>query len=172
MANKVHQRIDDETGDLYIVLTDGYRYVGTPGKKDYEIMKYDEYAIRIKKEINLTKTDASSASTTELWHNRDNRLSAAELQWRISLPLSAIILIAMGVPLSKIQPRHGRFVRLIPATLIYIIYVNLLVLARSWIRTGVISTNVGMWWVHIIMLMVAFILIFKQLSLRQKFLKK
>jgi lipopolysaccharide export system permease protein len=168
MANGAHQKIDKETGDLYIVLTNGYRYVGKPGNKDYEITKYDEYAVRVQQDVGTWQSDTSSIPTLKLWQTRQDKLAAAELHWRFSLPLSALILTLLGTPLSKIRPKHGRYAKLIPAILLYIVYANFLFLSRAWIKSGVLSTALGMWWAHGIMLIVAIFLIGRQTGLHKK----
>jgi lipopolysaccharide export system permease protein len=164
MAKSASQKVDRKTGDLYIILTDGYRYIGRPGQTDYEVMKYDEYAVRVPQDVSSGKVDASGTPTLQLWHKRHDALAAAELQWRISLPLSALILTLLGAPLSKINPRHGRYAKLIPAILLYITYANFLFLARAWMRSGVLSPVLGMWWVHSIMLIAVIVLIGQQIG--------
>lgn len=164
MAKSAYQKVDKETGDLYIILKDGYRYVGTPGQKDYEMMKYDEYAVRVQQDMGSGKLDASSVPTLKLWHERHDKVAAAELHWRIALPLSALILTLLGTPLSKIRPRHGRYAKLIPAILLYVTYANFLFLAKAWLKSGVLSPVLGMWWVHGIMLIAALFLIGQQVG--------
>lgn len=164
MAKHAYQKIDQATGDLYIILTDGYRYVGTPGHSDYEIMKYEEYAVRVQQDVSPKKLDASSIPTLKLWQDRHDRAASAELHWRIALPLSAIILTLLGTALSKIKPRYGRYAKLIPAILLYITYANFLFLAKSWLKNGVLSGALGMWWVHGIMLVIALVLIGQQIG--------
>lgn len=165
-AKSAYQKVDKNTGDLYMILVDGYRYIGTPGQKDYEVIKYNEYGVQIQQDVNVWHKDSSSMSTAKLWSDRQNLLSMAELQWRISLPLSALILTLIGMPLSKIKPRYGRYARLAPAVLLYIIYVNLLFLAKAWIKRGVLSPVLGMWWVHGLMLILAGVLIGHQVGWR------
>ena len=162
MAKNAYQKIEPKNGNLYITLTDGYRYVGTPGQKDYEIIKYDEYAVQMQQDVSSWQADASSIPTLKLWHERHNKLAAAELQWRISLPLSALILTLIGTPLSKIKPRHGRYAKLIPAILLYITYANFLFLAKAWLKSGMLTPTLGMWWAHGIMLSIALFLISQQ----------
>jgi lipopolysaccharide export system permease protein len=100
-------------------------------------------------------------STSKLWKiQRDDPFAAAELQWRISLPLSVLILTLFAVPLSHIRPRQGRFAQLLPAIGIYIVYLNLLYIGESWVQKGKISPVVGMWWIHIAMLIFAIWLFF------------
>ena len=79
----------------------------------------------------------------------------AEMQWRIGVPLATIILGIFAVPLSKTQPRAGRYGRLAIGLLVFIIYLNMLSAAKAWIEQGSISPLLGMWWVHGIVLLLA-----------------
>ncbi len=163
-AKRAYKKIDPETGNSYMVLVDGYRYLGTPGKKDYEIIKYNEYGIQIQQEIPSWRSDESSIPTFKLWKERKSSFAAAELQWRLSFPLSAFILTLVATPLSRVQPKRGRYAKLAPAVLLYIIYANFLSLSKAWIRRGVLTPVIGMWWVHGLMLFLAIILIGHELG--------
>ena len=84
----------------------------------------------------------------------------AEVQWRISIPLAALLLALLAVPLSYTSPREGRFGKIAIAILIYIPYANFLVLARKWIANGTIPPWVGLWPVHIaVAILIAYLLI-------------
>jgi lipopolysaccharide export system permease protein len=166
-ATSAYQKIDKKSGDLYLVLVDGYRYLGVPGHKDYEVIKYHEYGIQIKQQASNWYRDESSKSTLNLWQTRGENLVAAELQWRLALPLSVLLLVLVGVPLSRINPKHGRYAKAVPAILLYIIYANFLFLARAWLRRGILTPIVGMWWVHGFMFIVALWLLGKQLGWRK-----
>lgn len=72
----------------------------------------------------------------------------AELQWRIGVPLSTLLLGFLAVPLSRSQPREGRYGRLAIGLLVFIIYFNLLSAAKSWIEQGAIAPELGLWIVH------------------------
>lgn len=152
---------DKNTGDSFLVLTNGYRYAGIPGTNNYRIVKYDEYGIRVQQE-SAWQQDESNTSTLALWQARTQRLAATELQWRIALPLSALILTLLGTPLSRIKPKHGRYAKIAAAALCYIIYANLLFLARAWLKKGFLVPIVGMWWAHGIMLLFAIFLLTRQ----------
>jgi lipopolysaccharide export system permease protein len=76
----------------------------------------------------------------------------AELHWRIGVPLATLILALIAVPLSRIQPRQGRYGRLMIGLLVFIIYFNLLSAGKAWIEQGTVSGSVGLWWVHALML--------------------
>jgi len=72
----------------------------------------------------------------------------AERQWRLSIPISTIILALLAVPLSRSQPRAGRYGRLAIGLLVFIIYLNMLSAAKAWIEQATISPQLGLWWVH------------------------
>ena len=161
IAQGGYSEIDPKTGDPFLVLTNGYRYSGIPGTNNYRFAKYDEYGIRVQQETTWQQ-DESNTSTFALWQKRDQKLAATELQWRIALPLSTFILAALGTLLSYVKPKQGRYAKIAPAALCYIIYANLLFLARAWLKKGLLTPLVGMWWAHGIMLLLVFFLLTKQ----------
>ena len=161
-AKSAYQKVDPKTGDLYVMLVDGYRYTGRPGRKDYEVIKYDEYAVRLPQNSVKKATGESSKTMSELWQNRHDSESCAEIHWRIALPLSALILTILSIPLSRIKPRHGRYAKLVPAILLYVTYANFLFLAKTWLKNGTLPLFLGMWWVHLLMLAIAFFLFTRQ----------
>ena len=165
-AKSAYQQVNKETGDLYLVLCDGYRYLGQPGQKNYEIVKFAKYGIQVAQEEIVSRNDTSSLEFKELWNGRFDKLAAAELQWRLSMPISVLVLVLFAVPLSKTSPAKGKYAKLALGILSYTIYLNLLFLTRAWIKRGLLAAMPGMWWVHGLMLLVALILIGQQLGWR------
>lgn len=150
-----HQIEDHDTSDLFLVLTNGHRYEGVPGKKDFKIIQYSEYGIKLQQKVSDWQADNDNAPTTTLWQKRHDKFVATELQWRFSLPITAFILALLGTALSKIKPRRGRYAKLLPATICYIAYVQLLFLSRAWMKKGILSPLLGVWWVHLLFLCLA-----------------
>jgi lipopolysaccharide export system permease protein len=70
----------------------------------------------------------------------------AEWQWRLSTPVSTMLLALMGIPLSRTQARQGRYARFGPAIFIYAGYYLLCTTARTWVEHGEISPLPGIWW--------------------------
>ena len=79
----------------------------------------------------------------------------AEMQWRISVPLSTVLLALLAVPLSRSRPRAGRYGRIAVGLLVFIIYLNMLSAAKAWIEKATISPMLGLWWVHACVLLLA-----------------
>lgn len=157
LAKNGQQEYDNHSHHKFLVLYDGYRYLGIPGQKEYQIIHFKSLGIRLDTQYNqLVPEEQEAMSTAALWKNA-GRANLAELQWRISLPLSVIVLSLLAFSLSEVKPRQGRYAKLIPAILIYTIYANLLFVGRSWVSRGMIPPVIGMWWVHgILLLLIAF----------------
>lgn len=147
--------------DPFFVTADGYRYEGTPGQNDYKIIKFKTYAIRIPQaDVRIMHPENEAMSVSSLWdHYRTPKL-AAELQWRISVALSVIVLAMLAVPLSLVRPRKSRYFILLPAIIFYIIYFNLLIVARHWVERAPVVSGLGMAWVHVAMLLFVLLLVF------------
>lgn len=143
-------------GDRFMVLLNGRRYEGQAGSPEYKIMDFERYTVRIEPyEAKLGVPTAKSFSTRRLLRER-TPVNMAELQWRISLPISALLLALLAIPLSFSNPRSGRSLNLIVALLIYMIYSNFLSIAQAWVAQGKLSPFIGLWAVHgVIMLLLA-----------------
>lgn len=172
IAEKAFQKINS-IKETFIVLANGYRYQGEPGKQNYQIVQFGEYGIRLPdKSMQLGKLE-EFMSFRELWQlSAHNPQAAAELQWRISMPLSVIILTLFAVPLSEVRPRQGRFSQILPAIILYIIYINLLFLGKEWLVKGQLPAAIGMWWIHALMLVVALGILYFKLPLKKANLPK
>lgn len=168
IADKAHQIVDPETGDVYLILNNGYRYTGTPGQNDYQVIKYDEYGVRLPQKAEKWHPDASSSTTINLLRNYKDPLNAAELHWRLAMPLSALILTLLGTPLSRIKPKKGRYAQVWIAILLYILYANFLFLAKAWMKKGVLGPGIGMWWVHGMILLLALFYLWQQMGRQLK----
>lgn len=68
----------------------------------------------------------------------------AEYQWRLSTPVSTMLLALLAVPLGRSRPRQGRFARLTGAVVIYAVYFNLLGIGRTWVEQ---DGGDSMWWI-------------------------
>ena len=157
-AKRAYQKVDPVTGDRYMVLIDGHRYEGDPGQPGFKIVQFQQHSILAQPRPVVASTRESWAlPTASLW-SAHNKVAIGELQWRLSMPLSALILAMLGVVLSRSSPRQGRFGKLFYAILVYIIYSNLLAVAQTWLRAGVIPPWLGLWWVHGLFLFVLLVL--------------
>jgi lipopolysaccharide export system permease protein len=151
-------------GDRFLVLLNGTRYEGIPGQYDFRIVEFDRYAVRIDAaEIKEAPLNHKSLSTLYLLQN-PTTWNLAELEWRIGLPLSALILALLAIPLSFVNPRAGRSLNLIMAVVIYMAYNNMLGVSTTWVGQGKIGVIIGLWGMHAVVLSILVLLFYKRLS--------
>lgn len=154
----MEKKLPNQSGH-YIIFNDGYRYSGVPGEKDYRVLQFEQYGVRLAVSDIPRPNVEQYYSISKLWSlSPENKNAAAELQWRMAMPISTLVFALLAVPLSEVRPRYGKFTQLFPAILIYISYADLIFLSRSWISDGQLSTTLGMWWVHGCALLLAIIL--------------
>lgn len=159
-ASGGHHQVDATTHDRFIVADDGFRYQGIPGTKNFTIIHFDHYGVRINLPI-LDRSDAiDSVPTYKLFFPSpaEHFNYAAELQWRLSMPLCIYILTLIAFSLSYVSPRQGRFGKLFPAVLLYIIYANFMIVGQDWISEGELTPKLGLWVMHLFMLGVGYFL--------------
>ncbi|MGO4153280.1 LPS export ABC transporter permease LptF [Cupriavidus sp. YAF13] len=146
-------------GDRMVVMENGRRYAGTPGKIDYRIVEFDQYAVKVdnkppESEANLP---TKSRDTIDLLRNPTNE-NLGELLWRLSLPLLAFNFVLIAIPLAYVNPRLGRYTPLVFAVLIYLTYSNVINLSQAWVRSGSIPFSMAWWPFHLIALLGAVML--------------
>ena len=142
-----------DAGERYLRLIDGMRVEGVPGQKDYRVLHYERSDIKLPANTAPnTAQDASSATTEALLANPkpDTR---AELNWRIATPLAVLLLALMAVPLARAEPRQPRYGLLMLAFAVYVIYMSMLLVGRSYLSMGRIAPWLGLWWLHIPLLL-------------------
>lgn len=157
-------------GDTFFVLQRGRRYEGTPGALDFRVIDFERQ--RIRREAREAKAEDPNSKRLSTWtlitEPTPERL--AELHWRLALPIAALILALMAIPMSFVNPRSGASWNLLLAGLIFFLYYNLLTIFQGWTAQGRVSAWVGVWPVHFAMVIVLGILFSRQLfPLRQLF---
>ncbi len=161
-ANSAYERTDSASGERYLVLLDGYRYEGTPGDPQYRIIRFAEHGILIKERAPTLATRHRYAYPVSRLLASNDSMDKAELQWRLAMPLSVVLLGFLAVPLSKTSPRRGRFGGLFLGIMIYVIYNNMLTVARNSLSKGEIPVWLGMWWVHALLLLIFVLILWRQ----------
>ena len=157
----------DLEGQRFVVMENGYRYEGVPGQADYTISRFERHAVRIDRfgdgDVRQRMESRSTASLIEWGLSRAgsqaSSASWAELQWRLSMPISALLLGALAVPLARSSPRQGRYGKLLWAVLVYFAYSNALGVARRAVESGELVHWIGVWPVHAVVLLVTLWLI-------------
>ena len=162
VAARGQRVMDAASGDLAFVLHDGRRYEGVPGEGKFLVIDFGEQRIPIRRKDEREFKAAAAGKSTLALLESSVPADRAELQWRISLPVSLVVLGLLAVPLSRSSPREGRYARLGIGLLIYIVYANMMSIASVWVERGVVSEWLGMWSVHGAVLAVALLMLARE----------
>lgn len=129
----------NDQGDRYVLLHDGRRYEGKAGSPDYRITEFKTYGIRldVKPESAIQLQDVDTQPLPLLVSQlKSNREAQGELLWRICWPLAALNLILIAIPLSFTNPRAGRSLNMVVALLLFVLYLNGISVAVTWVEQG------------------------------------
>jgi len=163
---KEGQVFEEESGSQRLVLSNGVRYYSDAGNGEFQSVAFDKYYIQIQdKKIEQKHRKLSALPTQQLFTPPNDELVAeygATMQWRIAFPLACIILTFVAVPLSVVNPRQGKFGKMLPALMLFLGYFLLLTAMRSAIERQDVPVGVGLWPIHISALFLGVILLMKQ----------
>ena len=157
---------DADGSGRYLGLNDGFRVEGVIGHDNYRLMRYERNDIKLQDSESDNNADSvkRSAPTSVLMTSQDP-VQRAELQWRLAVPISTLVLILLALPLAKSSPREPRYARLLIAMLAWMIYNSCVTLGRAWISQGRMSPLLGFWWVQIPTALIALLLLWRSQQL-------
>ena len=138
-------------GEQFLVLRNGHRYDGVPGRADYRVLDYEEYGFRIHTASAQASKKWDAVDTHRLWNDPDPQ-ARAEWQMRLARPVSVLVLSLIAVPLARFRPACSRFYPLWLGVLVFTLYFNLLVTGQLWLEQGRLPAWLGLWWVHALMI--------------------
>jgi lipopolysaccharide export system permease protein len=157
---------DAPNGDRFIVLEDGRRYEGQPGSADFRTAEFQRLGRRIEPAEVRALPASLKALPTGLLAVTGGAPERAELFWRISVPISAFLLVLLAIPLAYVNPRMGRSLNLFIALFMYMLYSNCLNIVQTYIAQGRLSLLVGLVAVHALAAAIVVALFAKRLSVR------
>ncbi len=165
-AARAIQYVEPATGRHMLELQDGYRFEDIPQDGDYHLASFKKHIMQIPKlEASVSPNGLDTLSTAVLWSSV-SFAHKAELQRRISIPISALLMVLVALPLSHTYPRRGRFGKLVLGIVVYIIYTNFINLSVSLMESQALPIWVGVWWVHLLMILFIVTLFIWQNGLR------
>lgn len=147
-------------GSRYLVFKDGRRYEGKPGQLDYRIVQFERYWMRLDPvAVGAVETGIHQAPLADLIADATPE-ARAELAWRLGVPISALVLAVMAIPLSFVNTRARRSYGMAIALLLYFIYNNLMSFTQAWVAQGKLNPWTGMLSPHLLMLFAVLILFY------------
>ncbi|MDQ2150293.1 LPS export ABC transporter permease LptF [Alcaligenaceae bacterium C4P045] len=161
-------------GDRFLVMGAGHRYDLKPGTSELRMIEFERYGVRIESrsdansaaEARAAAERSSKARPTELLVQDNTDSSWSQIMWRISLPLAALNLALLAIPLGAVNPRMGRSGDLLIAGLVALLYMNMINLTRAWISDGRLSFSIGVWLIHAVVAALMAALMIKRLRVK------
>ena len=161
-------------GDRFLVLEDGTRFDLIPGGGQSRLSEFDALGIRLQTD-NADETLAQAreralsnrkARPTLLLLDDDANNSSGQLMWRLAIPLAAINLALLAIPLGAVNPRVGRSFDLLIAGMVALLYMNLINASHGWINNAILPFHVGVWLVHGLFLLLTVALFWWRLRIK------
>jgi lipopolysaccharide export system permease protein len=160
----------DGKGGQFMVLKNGRRYQGTPGKPDFQTMEFERYSMRVATKMPVTGADVSvDAMSTPALLAAPDRFTLAELYYRMSAPIMVIVLTLLAIPLGFVNPRAGSSANLILALLIFFTYSNLTKVVENSIKLGREPFSMAWWPLHLFALLAAALLFVWRLNVNHRY---
>ncbi|ROR32890.1 LPS export ABC transporter permease LptF [Inmirania thermothiophila] len=141
------ERVTLPDGERHLILHDGVRYEGEPGRRDWRLLRFAAHGLRVA-EPRLDPGAVERARDLGELLADGAPAARAELHWRLALALAIPVLGVVALPLARTDPRRGRAWPLLAALVLYLVYFNLLLAGRSWLEGGRVPAALGLWWVH------------------------
>ena len=132
-----------------VTLFNGRRYEGVPGSDDFRVIEFREHGIPLSTPADVVGINDPDTKPTRELLGSDAPADVAQLQFRASTPIMALVLTLVAVPLSRLRPRQGRYARVGFAIVVYFVYSNLLSASKVWLEKGELAPAIGVWWVHL-----------------------
>jgi lipopolysaccharide export system permease protein len=160
----------NENGDRYLVLKNGRRYQGTPGQADFQTMEFERYHVRVAQQAQDLgpSQDVNATPTMQLLQAPTNQ-ARAEMLWRISLPITCLVLMLLAIPLGFVNPRAGSSTNLIIALLIFFTYNNSVKVIEASVKQGKFAFGMAWWPLHLAAALAVLVLFAWRLNVNHRY---
>lgn len=154
--------LDESSGTRYLTLENGQITEGMPGALDFGVIRFTRNDLRLPQPEARSLSDSIESRPSQDMVFSSDPEDIAELQFRVSPAIAVLILGLLAVPLAHTAPREGRGGRIVLGMLAYVVYANVLYLGRVWIANGTLPPGFGLWWVHLVVLVIAVVWLQRQ----------
>jgi lipopolysaccharide export system permease protein len=146
LADQMYQPARLATEPVTLVFVAGHAYqLDGEGSRDVSL-NFERLVLRVAGSEPEDPSHKSKMRGTLDLRGSDDRKDLAEYQWRLSTPVTTVLLALLAVPLSRSTPRQGRHLREVLALLAYAIFYNLITMAKNLVQEGVVGAFPGLWW--------------------------
>jgi lipopolysaccharide export system permease protein len=159
LAQRARRDVTPDGLTHILTLYDGERFEGVPGSAEFRMLRFAEHVVPVRVAQSGDAVTAPEARPTGALLGSTGLSERAELQWRIAMPITCMVLALLAVPLSRLKPRQGRYARVWIAVVIYFLYLNLVSAGKVWIARGTVPAALGLWWTHAVVVLLALVVI-------------
>ena len=132
------------------------------GSRDLTL-KFRQLSLLLKGDDQYLERHRSKATGTLKLARSSKPDDLAEFQWRLTTPVTTLLLGVLGVPLSRSAPRRGRYSKTIVAALFFAFFYSFNVMAKNWVEQGVVGAMPGVWWPQVLLGLLILVLLFRPL---------
>lgn len=140
---------------------DGRRYDFPLDSDKQEITEYSDLTMTFPLPAAVVALEEEEMPLAALWRS-SLPSSAAELQWRLAMPLSTLVLVLLALPLCPERPGAGVGARMFVAIFTYVAYRQILGTGKNWISDGTLAPVPGLLPIHGVFLVIAVALLLRQ----------
>lgn len=141
---------EGQEDNRYVALHDGHQYKIPLGRDNWQLMKFQRNNMALSQPTDDGgESDPESVRTTASLIGDEDPAARAQLQWRIAIPFGLLMLGMLALPMARQAPRTSPVGRILIAVLAYLVIMNLMILARSFIASGRVPASFGMWWIMV-----------------------
>jgi len=156
-AERGRRYVDPQTHLQFLQLSNGLRYEVQAGHGAYNEIRFASFRARLPEADTAGAGNANPNSTAEIMrHIHTDRAAMGEWLWRLSMPALVPVVALLAFSLAKVNPRQGRYLKLLPAILFYLSYIVMIVAAKNGIEKGHLHAW-ALWGAHAFYLALALI---------------
>jgi len=165
-AERGKRFVDPQTHLQYLELSNGLRYEVQAGHGAYNEIRFVTFKARLPADASAAGTANPNSTTDILRQIHSDPKAMGEWLWRLSMPALVPVVALLAFSLAKVNPRQGRYLKLLPAILFYLSYIVMIVAAKNGIEKGHLHQS-ALWGAHIFYLSLALIILGWEPFLRQ-----
>ncbi|SFX21404.1 LPS export ABC transporter permease LptF [Marinospirillum alkaliphilum] len=162
LAQTGQQQLDELTRSRFLLLEQGHRYE-LPGETlSMTDLSFERYAIRLGVYLPPSvREQVSNMSVAELLVY-SSRPALVELQWRLGLPLMLVVMVFIALPLTRVNPRQGRFMTILPVLLLQLLFLGGLMSLQDLVNQGKLPLWPGLWSMHLLFLLLGLLICWRK----------
>ena len=160
-AQQAWQPVTDPFAPPVFKFLDGTAYlIDVTGNRDLTV-KFKQMTVFLKGDDQERDRYRSKAASTLQLARSNKPGDLAEFQWRLTTPVTTLLLGILGVPLSRTPPRRGRHAKTVAAALVFALFYIFGIVAKSWVEQGVVGAIPGVWWPDVLLGLLIIALLFR-----------